>query len=225
MRLNVKDLLTAYSRQLTAVCLVLIAFCLTSPAYAEYGPEYFSAIEGEVSGQAAPGVQSVLVNGKAVKIKSNYSFSANVSLAEGQKYLIIETHYKNIGFIKKFLVVRQPGMAKSFKIVVPKSDFKKLAAPKKYKATIKRIKKILRKKKLPITRKKIIKKQKYDGSDFQFVIELEKNTFFAVRKVKNKYFALIYLKDTYNWIPLYQISRREFRDLLRENKLPADWAK
>jgi hypothetical protein len=92
----------------------------------EYGPEYFFAIQGEVSGQAAPGVKSVLVNGKPVRINPDLSFQARVTLQEGEKYLAIKTSYKGLNFTKKYLVIRHPKAPKSFKIYVPESEFQKM---------------------------------------------------------------------------------------------------
>lgn len=106
----------------------------------EYGPEYFFAIQGEVFGQAAPGVQAVYVNGKPVRIDKNLNFWTRVTLKEGQKYLEIETRYKGLHFIKRYLVIRHPKAPKVFKIHVPKQEFQKIIKTK------------------PVPRKKIIKK-------------------------------------------------------------------
>ena len=106
----------------------------------EYGPEYFFAIQGEVSGQAAPGVQAVNVNGKPVRIDENLNFQVRVTLVEGEKYLAIETRYKGLSFTKKYLVIRHPKASKTFKIHVPKSEFQKmitLARPTKKRGAIK----------------------------------------------------------------------------------------
>jgi len=97
----------------------------------DYGPEYFFAIQGEVMGQAAPGVKSVKVNGKKVAIAKNLTFKARVTLAEGQKYLIIETLYKGLRFTKKYLVIRHPKAPKMFKLNIPQTEFKKIITRKK----------------------------------------------------------------------------------------------
>lgn len=112
--------------------LPLIFFCAAPSALAviyqgrEYGPEYFFAIEGEVYGQTAPGVQAVFVNNKQVKIDKNLNFSASVRLKKGQEYLTIDTRYRGLRFVKKYLVIRHPKAPKTFKIHVPKQEFQKI---------------------------------------------------------------------------------------------------
>lgn len=97
----------------------------------EYGPEYFFAIQGEVYGQAAPGVQAVYVNDKRVRIDKNLNFRTKVYLKKGQKYLTIDTRYKGLRFIKKYLVIRHPKAPKTFKIHVPKKEFQKIISKTK----------------------------------------------------------------------------------------------
>jgi len=99
----------------------------------EYGPEYFFAIQGEVSGQAAPRVQSVRVNGRSVAIGSDLTFHTRVSLGQGEKYLVITTKYKNLNFTKKYLVIRHPKAPKTFKISLPQQEFKKIVGQTKTK--------------------------------------------------------------------------------------------
>lgn len=109
--------------------LFLALLILANTAFAQetkYGPEYFYAIDGEVVGQAAPGVKAVYVNNKAVALNADLTFTANVSLKQGEKYLTIDTRYKNLQFIKKYLVVRHPQAQKTFKITVPQQEFKKI---------------------------------------------------------------------------------------------------
>ncbi|MBN2058489.1 MAG: hypothetical protein JW782_06820 [Candidatus Saganbacteria bacterium] len=96
----------------------------------QYGPEYFFAIQGEVMGQAAPGVQSVKINGEAVAVDKDLNFKARVTLADGQKYLSIETTYKGLRFTKKYLVIRHPKAPKTFKISIPRSEFQKIVTRK-----------------------------------------------------------------------------------------------
>ena len=96
----------------------------------KYDSSYFFAIEGEVAGQAAPGVQYVYVNAKPVKLNADRSFVAKVKLAEGQKYLVIDTKYQGLRFIKKYLVIRHPKVQKTFKIKIPEKEFKKIIQPK-----------------------------------------------------------------------------------------------
>ena len=97
----------------------------------DYGPEYFFAIQGEIQGQAAPGVKSVKINGKKVAIAKNLTFKARVTLAEGEKYLVIETLYQGLRFTKKYLVIRHPKAAKTFKLNIPQTEFKKIIARKR----------------------------------------------------------------------------------------------
>jgi hypothetical protein len=92
----------------------------------DYGPEYFAAIQGEVYGQAAPGVQAVYVNSQRVSIDKNLNFRTKVFLKKGQKYLEIETRYRGLRFIKKYLVIRHPKAKKTFQIHVPKKEFQKI---------------------------------------------------------------------------------------------------
>ena len=92
----------------------------------EYGPEYFFAIQGEVYGQAAPGVQAVFVNNQRVRIDKNLNFKTTVFLKKGQKYLTIDTRYRGLRFIKKYLVIRHPKAPKTFEIHVPKREFQKI---------------------------------------------------------------------------------------------------
>jgi hypothetical protein len=92
----------------------------------QFGPEYYNAIEGEVYGQTAPGIQAVYVNGKPIKISDDFTFRTKVSLKKGEKYLTIETHYEGIRFIKKYLVIRYPKAEKKFAIHVPQKEFHKI---------------------------------------------------------------------------------------------------
>ena|GEM_PF-6520266 len=94
----------------------------------EYGPEYFYAIEGEVYGQAAPGIESVLVNGQEISFDKNLIFRSKVSLKEGEKYLTVETRYKGLRFIKKYLVIRHPKAQKTFKVHLPQKEFTDIIA-------------------------------------------------------------------------------------------------
>ena len=97
----------------------------------KYGPEYFYAIQGEVYGQAAPGVEAVYINGKKIPVEPDLTFRTGVSLKKGEKYLTIETRYRGLRFIKKYLVVRHPAVKKPFKIEIPRQEFQKIIATKK----------------------------------------------------------------------------------------------
>ncbi|MFH1347242.1 MAG: hypothetical protein ABIH22_00980 [Candidatus Margulisiibacteriota bacterium] len=117
--------------------IILFALNLPSPAAQEndfvvykgkrYDSSYFFKISGTVQGQAAPGVQEVQINGIIVPVDQNYIFNSNVTLAKGQKYLIIETKYKGLRFIKKYLVIRHPKAQKTFALKVSEKEFKELA--------------------------------------------------------------------------------------------------
>ncbi|MBU0672547.1 MAG: hypothetical protein KJ732_05935 [Candidatus Margulisbacteria bacterium] len=108
----------------------------------DYGPEYFFAIQGEVMGQAAPGVKSVKVNGQPVAIDPDLNFKARVTLKDGQKYLTIETLYKGLRFTKKYLVIRHPKAPKTFKITIPQQEFKKIVTRKE-----------------PVSRKRVVRRE------------------------------------------------------------------
>ena len=71
----------------------------------KYEAAYFFPISGEVYGQAASGVSTVLINGEKAPIDSDGNFKANVSLAQDQKYILVETHYQGLKFIKKYLML------------------------------------------------------------------------------------------------------------------------
>ena len=122
------------------LCLVLLVI-LGLPGFGQTGPtetinaktynaSNFFSISGEVSGQAAPGVTAVYVNGTSVPVDANRYFQAYVYLRDGQKYLTIETHYPGLRFIKKYLVVRYPKAQKMFRVYVPEQDTRALAEPK-----------------------------------------------------------------------------------------------
>jgi hypothetical protein len=107
------------------------SFAQISELESKYGPEYFFAIQGEVTGQAAPGVQAVFINGRQVAIKKDLTFAARVTLKQGEKYLSIETRYKGLYFTKKYLVIRHPQAPKVFKINVPQTVFKQMVSKKR----------------------------------------------------------------------------------------------
>jgi hypothetical protein len=115
--------------------IVLLLFSLCLPALSqvtyqgrEFGPEYFFAIQGEVYGQAAPGAQSVFVNGKQIPFDQNLNYKTNVYLENGQKYLTIQTRYRGVYFTKKYLVIRHPKAKKAFKLHVPRAEYQKIVS-------------------------------------------------------------------------------------------------
>lgn len=208
----------------------------------DYGPEYFYAIDGEIYGQAAPGVEAVYVNGKPVQVDVDLSFKTKVSLKKGEKYLTIETRYLGLSFVKKYLVIRHPKVEKSFTIHVPKQEFQKIIETKPVaiktkppeqktppkekerpklklapspKPVPKPVSKHVSK---PVPKPKPSAKEAWLG--FESVRELEPGRFLSIRRVDGKYFGAIYVPEKNVWIPLDQISYLEFKALLEEGKLP-----
>jgi hypothetical protein len=125
--------LNYFCLKLLVISLFLFSFCLPALSQVtyegrEFGPEYFFAIQGEVYGQAAPGVQAVLVNGRQIPLDQNLNYKTNVFLEKGQKYLTIQTRYKGLYFTKKYLVIRHPKVKKAFKLHVPRSEYQKMVS-------------------------------------------------------------------------------------------------
>ncbi len=221
--------------------LILIIFCLfilsglsLAADESTYGPEYFYAIEGEVIGQAAPGVKEVYVNGQKVRLDRELGFESTISLKEGEKYITIDTRYEGLQFVKKYLVVRHPKAQKTFKLSVPKQEFQKIiqSTPaikeeqKKIKTTTTTIKKITQKKtyKKPAKRtyykkykkkpKKVYFRKKIDWLGFEIVKELVPKKFYVVRKKNNKFEGYIYLAQSKYWIDINDLTLQELEDLL-----------
>jgi hypothetical protein len=196
-----------------------------------YGPEYFFPISGDISGQAAPGVQSVFVNGKRVKVDSSLNFKSAVKLKKGEKYLTIETRYKGLNFIKKYLVIRHPKVKKTFTIAVPQKEFKeivekkepvvveeKVLPVKKGKAGHKRKREIA--KVTLYNMKQLAKttpKQKVTTIKFEFVAELARGRFLIVEQADGKYFALLYRPKDKVWLPLHELSLEAFQKILEKD--------
>jgi len=217
--------------------LILIIFCLfilTGISFAvnepTYGPEYFYAIEGEVIGQAAPGVQEVYVNGQKVRLDRELGFESTISLKAGEKYITIDTRYEGLQFVKKYLVVRHPKAQKTFKLSVPKQEFQKIiqstpvikeeqkkqavikkAAPKK---TYKKPAKRTYYKKYKKKPKKVYFRKKIDWLGFELVKELVPKKFYVVRKKNNKFEGYIYLSQSKYWIDINDLNLQELEDLL-----------
>jgi len=201
-----------------------------------YGPEYFAAIEGEVNGQAAPGVEAVYINGKKIPVDVDLSFSTTIALKKGQKYLSVETRYKGLRFIKKYLVIRHPKITEPFKIRVSKKEFEKIIAqskvvrPKPVATTAKKKVAQPKKKKTHISRKKnksrpvprptpMPEPEIENWLGFEFVAELEPGKLLIVRKVNKKYYAAMYDIKTSSWQSLSEITAQEFQDLLKKSEL------
>jgi len=208
----------------------------------DYGPEYFFAIEGDISGKAAPGVEAVYVNNKPIQVDVDLSFSTKVALKKGEKYLTIETRYKGLHFIKKYLVIRHPQVKEPLKIHVPREEFEEIikkepqpflqpkkekkAAPEKKKTIAKKTKpkskakpKVASKSKpKPTPAPKPMPKEEWLG--FEIVRELRPGMIFVVREVAGKYFGSIYISSKKIWIPLGKISHLELKALLEEGELP-----
>ncbi len=191
----------------------LILFGLGSPVAAaelnesDYGPEYFYAISGIVSGQAAPGVQSVYVNGKKLVLDARLNFSTVVSLAKGEKYLSVTSLYLNLRFTRKYLVIRHPKIKKPFVVHVPKQEFQKMIEKKTS----------VRPRSRPIApKKKVVRpftKEKWLG--FELVQELTPGKMFVIRKLDNKYFAALYVVKDRTWFPMNKLSLKDFKELLQ----------
>lgn len=209
----------------TAIALVFISSAIAANSTDKYGEEYFHAIEGEVSGQTAPGVEAVYINGKHVTVNDDLSYSALVALEEGQKYLTIETRYQDMSYTKKYLVARHPDSTKGFKILIPKKDLKKMDKAKSKKPSKPKKKRQVRKKRI-VKPKKIWKplppKEKWLG--FEFAAEIEPGKFLIVREIDGKFFAAMSLSKSNAWIPLDKISHAEFKELLEKGTIPSSLA-
>ncbi|OGC11678.1 hypothetical protein A3K48_04185 [candidate division WOR-1 bacterium RIFOXYA12_FULL_52_29] len=81
----------------------------------------FPAIGGEVSGVTIPGVKSISINDKPVKVNPDNTFFTRVELKAGEKYLILRITYQGLRVIKKYLVLRSE-KSKQFKVFVPKAE-------------------------------------------------------------------------------------------------------
>lgn len=81
----------------------------------------FPAISGDVSGVAIPGLKSIFINDKQVKVKADNTFASRVNLKAGEKYLILKINYTGLRVIKKYLVLRSE-KSKQFKVFVPKAE-------------------------------------------------------------------------------------------------------
>ncbi|MDD5383024.1 MAG: hypothetical protein PHH60_05165 [Candidatus Margulisbacteria bacterium] len=85
-------------------------------------------VTGEVTGQAAPGVESVIINGENIPLEPDLRFRATVALKEGQKQLVIETQYRGRRFSKQYLVTPQPGAQKTFKLLIPGQEYRQIVS-------------------------------------------------------------------------------------------------
>jgi len=86
----------------------------------------FPPVAGEIYGNAAPGVKSITVNGKPVKIGAEQSFVSLVNLKAGEKYLVLRINYEGLTIIKKYLILRREAI-KKFKVFVAKENIEKMA--------------------------------------------------------------------------------------------------
>jgi hypothetical protein len=182
----------------------------------KYGPEYFFAIKGEIYGQTVPGIQAVYVNGNPVRISKDLSFRTNVYLAKGQKYLVVESRYQGLRFIKKYLVIRHPKAKKTFKIHVPKKEFQDIISKVKPQAKKKPVRKPAAKKPAPKPRKIVIPIAE-NWLGYAFVAELEPGKLLVVRQVGQKYFGLVLDRKTNVWISLAEFTYEELKTFLEEN--------
>lgn len=164
----------------------------------KYGPEYFFAIQGEVAGQAAPGVQAVYINGRQVVVNKDLTFGARVTLKEGEKYLSIETRYKGLYFTKKFLVIRHPSAPKTFKLNVPQEVFKQIVSkPKLTKKKHKLKRHLLKKVFLPPKPKPIIS---YGYKASEFVKRFNHNALIKAIKADNYGYAFTSPENSLKWL-------------------------
>lgn len=181
----------------------------------DYGPEYYYAVSGTVSGQAAPGVQSIYINSKKMALDAGLNFYTNVSLAQGQKYLTITTAYRNLKFTRKYLVIRHPKIKKPFVIHVPKQEFQKIIEKKQPSRVKRRV--VYRPKPKP-TKPKIYRpftNDKWLG--FESVQELAPGKLFVVRNIDDKYFAAVYVRSIKTWYPLNRLTLQQFKELLEKD--------
>lgn len=201
------------------IILTILVSLLYLPALAndrpKYGPEYFGPIEGEVSGQVLPGAEKVLVEGKSIPISKNNTFKTKVTLKEGQKYLTIETKYSGLRFLRKYLVIRRPGLKKPFKVHLAKSDFKSLVSKKRVLGLTKTAAKLAKEKKVQLV---VQKKEKWAG--FELVAEIEPGQLLVVEKSGYKYFGYMYVVKDIVWVPIQEISYWQFRALLEKGIVP-----
>jgi len=185
----------------------------------KWDASYFPAIEGEVQGQALQGVESVQVNNQAVLLDKDLTFKTEVKLEKGQKYLVIKTQYKGIVFVKKYLIVRHPGITKPFKIKLAQNDFHSLVKkviPSKIKMT--QLEKSVPK--IPV-KPKIM--EKWVG--FELVAELEPGQLLIVEKQGDRYFGYIYSVKEMVWVSIQEISYLEFKELLDKGLIPSSFAR
>ena len=195
-----------------------------------YGSEYFYAVEGEISGKAAPGVEAVLVNGQPVEVDVDLSFETPISLKKGQKYLTIETRYKGLNFIKQYLVIRHPSGKEPLKIHVPRQEFENILKNKK--ETTIQPEKTKKEVKKPAKKKQVLKKSKpaptpipdpiptpspqEDWLGFDLMKEIEPGKIFMVQIDDGKYSASLYIPKTETWVSLDKISYQELKELLKD---------
>ncbi|MFH1390563.1 MAG: hypothetical protein ABIH56_07595 [Candidatus Margulisiibacteriota bacterium] len=160
-------------RRLAAGFLLALALLTGGAALAAPSAEdikSFPAINGDVSGVAIPGVNSISINDKQVKVNPDNTFSTRVSLAAGEKYLILKINYTGLRVIKKYLVLRSE-KSKQFKVFVPKQE---IETPIK---VAQAVKKPVKKKKVK-TKKEIEKlKQAILAKERMEKIEKERKTY------------------------------------------------
>lgn len=209
------------------ILVLILSFVITPLALAEdnktttkkWDASYFPAIEGEVQGEALQGVEQVEVNGQKVALDKNLNFKAYVKLKKDQRYLIIKTQYKGVVFVKKYLIVRHPGVKKPFKVKLAKRDYQNL------------VKKVIPSKKkmqhLEKSTKKLKSqpKMKENWAGFELVAELEPGRLLVIEKQGYKYFGYIYSVKDMVWVSIQEISYQEFKDLLDKGLIPSSFAR
>src|SRR3989339_441218 len=173
---------------------------------AEFDNESFPPISGTVYGEVVDGISSLSVNGRAVAIRANNSFSTKVKLAEGEKYLVLQMNYEGIRLIKKYLIIRRPDIS-TFKVYVPKETIK---LPKKIKKHLRRQHRVP-----PL---KVVSKPKKKFSpkvwEYLYVWEFNQGKLLLVKKFKGRYDAEIVIPSQKKWLDFKYLTRKELDQII-----------
>lgn len=172
----------------------------------------FPPVSGEIYGQTAAGVKSILVNGKPAKVDADQNFRAAVNLKAGEKYLTLTINYEGLRIIKKYLIMRKEAM-KTFKVFVPKEKIEKtiraarpavkIAAKKKKPIKFTRVKP--KEKPKPAVKKSAALPTTYE---YLYVWEFDRGQLLVVKRIEGKYSAEIYTPGTRQWKGLDELRDR-----------------
>jgi len=201
---------------------LILLLCLAAAALAASKADIkkFPPVSGEIYGQAAPGVTSILVNGRPVTFDAHQNFRAFVNLKAGEKYLTLRINYEEFRMIKKYLIIRRP-QVKTFKVYVPKEKIekaikevkpaKKVLPRKKRKAPAKKI----AVKKLPV-KKAVVKTAPAATKvcEYLYVWEFSEGKLLLVKETKGEYSAEILVPVSKQWLELKGISEDELREII-----------